>query len=93
MLYIFCSAKSKTAFVSWYPEDASSMISREALMSIRSSYFSRTNPAYVSTLETEGNNIWVRPETTGKGTQWGTLEEIVQLFKNHKLQQPIQYEL
>lgn len=37
-----------------------------------------------STLENEGNNIWIRPETTGKGTQWGTLEEIVQLSKNFK---------
>ncbi len=37
-----------------------------------------------SELETEGNNIWIRPETTGKGTQWGTLEEIVQLSKQFK---------
>ena len=37
-----------------------------------------------SILEEEGNNIWVRPETTGKGTQWGTLEEIVQLSKEFK---------
>lgn len=37
-----------------------------------------------STLESENNNIWVRPETTGKGTQWGTLEEIVQLSKEFK---------
>ena len=37
-----------------------------------------------STLEAEGNNIWIRPETTGKGTQWGTLEEIVQLSKEFK---------
>lgn len=37
-----------------------------------------------STLESEDNNIWVRPETTGKGTQWGTLEEIVKLSKEFK---------
>lgn len=37
-----------------------------------------------SELEKEGNNIWVRPETTGKGTQWGTLEEIVTLSKEFK---------
>ena len=37
-----------------------------------------------STLENEDNNIWIRPETTGKGTQWGTLEEIVQLSKEFK---------
>ena len=33
----------------------------------------------VSTLQNEGNKIWVRPETTGKGTQWGTFQEIVKL--------------
>lgn len=32
-------------------------------------------------LEKENIDIWVRPETTGKGTQWGDLEEIVQLSK------------
>lgn len=37
-----------------------------------------------STLEEENNNIWIRPETTGKGTQWGTLEEIVKLSKEFK---------
>ena len=32
-------------------------------------------------LQKSGNNIWVRPETTGKGTQWGDLEEIIRLSK------------
>ncbi len=27
----------------------------------------------------EGNNIWVRPETTGKETQWGDIDEIIEL--------------
>lgn len=36
------------------------------------------------TLDEEGNDIWVRPETTGKGTQWGNLEEIVKLSKDFK---------
>lgn len=27
------------------------------------------------------NNIWIRPETTGKATQWGDLEEIIRLSK------------
>lgn len=26
-------------------------------------------------------NVWIRPETTGKGTQWGDLEEIISLSK------------
>lgn len=33
----------------------------------------------VSTLKKENNNIWIRPETTGKGTQFGNLDEILQL--------------
>ena len=37
-----------------------------------------------STLDEEGNDIWVRPETTGKPTQWGNLEEIVNLSKDFK---------
>ena len=40
------------------------------------------------TLEEEGVNIWVRPETTGKGTQWGTLEEIVKLSKEFRTVMP-----
>ena len=27
------------------------------------------------------NKIWIRPETTGKSTQWGDLEEIIRLSK------------
>lgn len=37
-----------------------------------------------SVLDEEGNDIWVRPETTGKPTQWGDLEEIVRLSKDFK---------
>ena len=37
-----------------------------------------------SILESEDNKIWIRPETTGKGTQWGTFEEIVKLSKEFK---------
>lgn len=32
-------------------------------------------------LERENIKVWVRPETTGKATQWGDLEEIVNLSK------------
>jgi len=38
----------------------------------------------VDVLAKENNNIWVRPETTGKKSQWGTLEEIVELSKCFK---------
>ena len=36
------------------------------------------------TLDSEDIDIWVRPETTGKPTQWGDLEEIVKLSKDFK---------
>ena len=32
-------------------------------------------------LKKTNNKIWIRPETTGKATQWGDLEEIVRLSK------------
>lgn len=32
-------------------------------------------------LHNEGIDIWVRPETTGKKTQWGDLDEIIRLSK------------
>ena len=32
-------------------------------------------------LSKTNNKIWIRPETTGKATQWGDLEEIVRLSK------------
>lgn len=35
-------------------------------------------------LEKNGNKIWIRPETTGKATQWGDLEEIIRLSKDFK---------
>jgi len=33
----------------------------------------------VAELWAEGNRVWVRPETTGKGSQFGSLNEILQL--------------
>lgn len=36
----------------------------------------------VEILEKENNDIWIRPETTGKGSQWGDLDEILNLSKN-----------
>ncbi|MBR2068270.1 MAG: TIM barrel protein [Candidatus Gastranaerophilales bacterium] len=38
----------------------------------------------VDTLCEENNNIWIRPETTGKNSQWGTLGEIIELSKEFK---------
>lgn len=36
------------------------------------------------TLEKEGIKVWIRPETTGKKSQWGDLDEIIKLSKNFK---------
>ncbi len=35
-------------------------------------------------LDEEGINIWIRPETTGKPSQWGSLQEILRLSKELK---------
>ena len=34
--------------------------------------------------EKENLKTWIRPETTGKKSQWGTLDEIIELSKNFK---------
>ena len=35
----------------------------------------------IGILEKENNKIWIRPETTGKATQWGDIDEIIKLSK------------
>ena len=36
----------------------------------------------IDILKEEDNDVWIRPETTGKKSQWGTLDEIIELSKN-----------
>lgn len=36
----------------------------------------------MSELKDKGNDIWIRPETTGKGTQWGDYKEIIRLSQD-----------
>lgn len=36
----------------------------------------------IDTLKSEDIKIWVRPETTGKGSQWGDLDEVIRLSKD-----------
>ncbi len=43
-----------------------------------------TTREIMEALDELGVDIWVRPETTGKGTQWGDLHEIVRLSKDLK---------
>lgn len=38
----------------------------------------------IKTLEKENTKVWIRPETTGKGTQWGDLDEVIALSKEFK---------
>lgn len=40
------------------------------------------------TLNKENNKIWVRPETTGKASQWGDLDEIVRISKEFEFVLP-----
>ena len=36
----------------------------------------------VELMRKENFKIWIRPETTGKGTQWGDLDEVIRLSKD-----------
>ena len=38
----------------------------------------------IEILEKDNNKIWIRPETTGKGTQWGDVDEILALSKEFR---------
>ncbi|MDD3435538.1 MAG: TIM barrel protein [Candidatus Gastranaerophilales bacterium] len=38
----------------------------------------------IEVIESEGINVWIRPETTGKNTQWGDLDEVIALSKEFK---------
>ena len=39
-------------------------------------------------LEKENIKVWIRPETTGKATQWGDLDEIIRLSKDFEMVLP-----
>jgi deoxyribonuclease IV len=38
----------------------------------------------IEVVEREGLKVWIRPETTGKATQWGDLDEVIGLSKEFK---------
>ncbi|MEW5821395.1 MAG: TIM barrel protein [Cyanobacteriota bacterium] len=42
----------------------------------------------VNTLKSENIEIWVRPELTGKSSQWGNLEELIQISKDVEMVLP-----
>lgn len=41
----------------------------------------KTNEIIGQALEKDNIGVWVRPETTGKSTQWGDLDEVIRLSK------------
>ncbi|MCQ2739549.1 MAG: TIM barrel protein [bacterium] len=41
-----------------------------------------------NTLKKTDNRIWIRPETTGKSTQWGDLDEIIRISKEFEFVLP-----
>jgi len=43
----------------------------------------------VDTLKAENIDIWVRPELTGKATQWGDLDEVIQISKDLEMVLPV----
>ncbi len=65
-----CGASSLTFHAGYYmeqnPEEVFSII-KKGMAEI------------IEILKSENNQIWLRPETTGKPSQWGTLPEIVRL--------------
>lgn len=42
----------------------------------------------IEIVEKENSKVWIRPETTGKTTQWGDLDEIIALSKEFELVLP-----
>lgn len=42
----------------------------------------------IDILEKENIKVWIRPETTGKATQWGDLDEIIKLSKDFEMVLP-----
>ena len=48
----------------------------------------KCNEVIEKALKEEGIDIWVRPETTGKATQWGDLDEVIRLSKEFDMVLP-----
>ncbi len=48
----------------------------------------KCNDLVNTALANAGIEVWVRPETTGKGTQWGDLDEVIRLSKEFDMVLP-----
>ena len=66
---------SITFHAAYYMKKEKDVVSKQVLLKMTE---------IIETLKSENVEIWVRPETTGKGTQWGDLDEIIALSKEEK---------
>lgn len=67
-----CGAYSLTFHAGYYMKREPKLVYSEIQKALK---------VITKTLNDEGNTIWVRPETTGKATQWGDLKEITEMSK------------
>jgi len=65
-----CGAKSVTFHAAYYLKEEPAKVYSQVKEKIEE---------ILEVLQEEGNKIIIRPETTGKGTQWGSVKEIVKL--------------
>lgn len=65
-----CGAKSLTFHAGFYMKKEAEEVYQQIRKGIKE---------IVQTLKKEGNNILIRPETTGKASQWGDWKEIIRL--------------
>jgi deoxyribonuclease-4 len=70
MMARLAGAWSMTFHAAYYLKDEKSMVYERTKEQIQS---------IVSELQDAGNDIWIRPETTGKETQFGNIKELIQM--------------
>jgi deoxyribonuclease-4 len=65
-----CGAYSMTFHAAYYMKADPELVYQKVKSSMKE---------IIDALQNEGHTLWIRPETTGKGTQWGDLKEILRL--------------
>ncbi|MBU0460207.1 MAG: TIM barrel protein [Nanoarchaeota archaeon] len=65
-----CGAKSMTFHAAYYMKQAPELVYQKVKENLK---------PVLKKLQDEGHSILLRPETTGKATQWGDLKEIIKL--------------
>ena len=74
-----CGAESVTFHPAYYFDEPKEKVFKTVLKQFED---------IIKTLQKEKNPIWVRPETTGKGTQFGSLDELIDLSLELEQVQP-----